>query len=82
MKKAYLISCSDHYSDRFEALAEGLRELGLESVYITSDFDHRHKIRYHSPVPGCVRFLCLHTVGIFRFQANFTCAFAQKASLS
>ncbi|MGI6315850.1 MAG: glycosyltransferase [Christensenellales bacterium] len=55
MKKAYLISCSDHYSDRFEALAEGLRELGLESVYITSDFDHRHKIRYHSPVPGCVQ---------------------------
>lgn len=52
MRKAYLVSCSDHYGDRLEALAEALREMGLEPVYMTSDFDHQRKVRCGCPVPG------------------------------
>ena len=43
MKKAYIISCSDHYGHRLWAVDEVLRGLGYETVYLTSDFDHNTK---------------------------------------
>ena len=42
-KKAYIISCSDHYGHRLWAVDNVLREMGYDTVYITSDFDHNTK---------------------------------------
>lgn len=42
-RKAYIISCSDHYGHRLWAVDAVLKEMGYDTVYITSDFDHNTK---------------------------------------
>ena len=46
MKKAYIVSCSDHYGHRLWAVDEVLKSLGYDTVYLTSDFDHNTKKVY------------------------------------
>lgn len=55
MSKAYLISCSDHYDHRMQYWDRSLRALGLETVYLTSDFSHSDKKPFCCAVPGCVQ---------------------------
>ena len=55
MKKAYLISCTNHYKDRICVVDEALKELGYETVYITSDFDHTKKETFECDIEGCVQ---------------------------
>lgn len=54
-KKAYLISCSDHYKFRLNVIDESLRSMGYETTYITSNFDHDTKSRFVSDVEGAVQ---------------------------
>lgn len=54
-KTAYLISCSDHYSHRMYMADGCLREMGYNTTYITSDFDHTAKQNFQCKVPGCVQ---------------------------
>ena len=54
-KRAYLISCSDHYDHRLHVAAHCLCRRGYETTYITSDFDHTAKARFTCSVPGCVQ---------------------------
>lgn len=54
-KTAYLISCSDHYSHRLHVADSCLREMGYQTTYITSDFDHTAKQTFLCNVPGCVQ---------------------------
>lgn len=54
-KKAYLISCSDHYGHRLFAADAALRASGYDTTYITSDFDHTSKKSFVCTVPGCVQ---------------------------
>ncbi len=42
-KKAYIVSCSDHYGHRLWAVDKVLKDMGYDTVYITSDFDHNTK---------------------------------------
>lgn len=46
MKKAYIVSCSDHYGHRLWAVDDVLKKLGYETIYLTSDFDHNTKKTY------------------------------------
>ena len=55
MKRAVLISCSDHYGHRLRLFDRVLREQGFETTYVTSDFDHTAKQVYVCGVPGCVQ---------------------------
>lgn len=54
-KKAYLISCSDHYSHRLHVPDGVLRSRGYDTIYITSDFDHASKEKFVCKVEGCVQ---------------------------
>jgi glycosyltransferase involved in cell wall biosynthesis len=54
-KKAYLISCSDHYSHRLHVVDAYLGSRGYDTTYITSDFDHTSKKVFDCDVPGCVQ---------------------------
>ena len=54
-KRAYLISCSDHYDHRLHVADTCLRSLGYETTYITSNFDHTAKTVFACKVPGCVQ---------------------------
>ncbi len=54
-KKAYLISCSDHYSHRLWAVDKVLKEMGYETVYITSDFNHDTKEVFTCKIENCVQ---------------------------
>lgn len=54
-KKAYLISCSDHYSHRLNVPDSALRGSGYKTTYITSDFDHASKVKFVCKVEGCVQ---------------------------
>ena len=54
-KTAYLISCSDHYSHRLHVADTCLRELGYQTAYITSDFDHTAKQAFTCSIPGCIQ---------------------------
>ena len=54
-KTAYLISCSDHYSHRLHVVDTCLRELGYQTAYITSDFDHTAKQVFTCSIPGCIQ---------------------------
>ena len=54
-KTAYLISCSDHYGHRLHVTDACLKQMGYETVYITSDFDHNTKTKYNCEVSGCVQ---------------------------
>ena len=54
-KKAYLISCSDHYDHRLHVADSCLRSRGYDTTYITSDFDHTGKAVFTCQVPGCVQ---------------------------
>ena len=54
-KKAYLISCSDHYDHRLHVADDCLRNRGYDTTYITSDFDHTGKAVFTCQVPGCVQ---------------------------
>ena len=53
--KAYLISCSDHYHHRLHVWDGVLKELGYETTYITSSFDHATKRPFTCQVEGCVQ---------------------------
>ena len=53
MKRAYLISCSDHYDHRMCYWDRSLRSLGFATTYLTSDFSHNGKMQFHCTVPGC-----------------------------
>ena len=54
-KKAYLISCSDHYGHRLWAMDKVLKQKGYETVYITSDFNHDTKEVFTCNVKNCVQ---------------------------
>ena len=54
-KKAYLISCSDHYDHRLHVADSCLRSRGYDTTYITSDFDHTGKAVFTCKVDGCVQ---------------------------
>lgn len=54
-KKAYLISCSDHYSHRLHGLDRCLCDSGFETTYFTSDFDHTSKKVFECKVENCVQ---------------------------
>lgn len=54
-KKAYLISCSDHYSHRLHVPDTVLNSCGYETIYITSDFDHVSKKKFICKVDSCVQ---------------------------
>ena len=54
-KKAYLISCSDHYGHRLHVADSCLRSRGYDTTYITSDFDHTGKAVFTCKVDGCVQ---------------------------
>lgn len=54
-KKAYLISCSDHFGHRLHTADACLKEMGYECVYITSNFDHFSKSEFKCDVEGCVQ---------------------------
>ena len=54
-KTAYLISCSDHYSHRLHVTDACLKQMGYETVYITSDFDHNTKEKFVCDVEGCIQ---------------------------
>lgn len=54
-KRAYLISCSDHYDHRLHAVDSCLRSRGYDTTYITSDFDHTGKTVFTCRVEGCVQ---------------------------
>ena len=54
-KTAYLISCSDHYGHRLHVTDACLKQMGYETVYITSDFDHNTKTKYNCEVSGCLQ---------------------------
>lgn len=53
MKRAYLISCSDHYDHRMCYWDRSLHSLGFTTTYLTSDFSHNGKVQFHCEVPGC-----------------------------
>ena len=55
MKKAYIVSCSDHYGHRLWAVDDVLKEQGFETVYITSDFDHNTKQPFVMKKENCVQ---------------------------
>ena len=42
-KKAYLITCSDHYKFRLNVVDESLQSVGYETTYLTSNYDHDTK---------------------------------------
>ncbi len=54
-KKAYLISCSDHYGHRLWAVDKVLKEMGYDTVYVTSDFNHDTKEAFTCKVENCVQ---------------------------
>lgn len=54
-KTAFLISCSDHYSHRLHVTDTCLKQMGYETVYITSDFDHNTKTKFVCNVDGCLQ---------------------------
>lgn len=54
-KKAYLISCSDHYGHRLHVVDGYFGSRGYDTTYITSDFDHTSKQKFTCCVPGCVQ---------------------------
>lgn len=54
-KTAYLISCSDHYAHRLDVTDYCLKQMGYDTVYITSDFDHFTKKKFKCEVEGCVQ---------------------------
>ncbi len=54
-KKAYLISCSDHYGHRLWAVDKVLKEMGYDTVYVTSDFNHDTKEVFTCKVENCVQ---------------------------
>lgn len=54
-KTACLISCSDHYGHRLHLFDGILKDMGYETTYITSDFDHTTKSVFQSNVPGAVQ---------------------------
>lgn len=54
-KKAYLISCSDHYKFRLNVIDESLRSIGYETTYLTSNYDHDTKSVFVSNVEGAVQ---------------------------
>ena len=54
-RKAYLISCSDHYDHRLHVVDTYLRDRGFDTTYITSDFDHTSKKQFVCSIPGCVQ---------------------------
>ena len=54
-KKAYLISCSDHYGHRLHVADSCLRSRGYDTTYITSNFDHTGKVVFTCKVDGCVQ---------------------------
>ena len=54
-KKAYLISCSDHYGHRLHVADSCLRSRGYDTTYITSNFDHTGKAVFTCKVDGCVQ---------------------------
>lgn len=54
-KKAYLISCSDHYDHRLHVADSCLRSRGYDTTYITSNFDHTDKKVFTCRVDGCVQ---------------------------
>ena len=58
-KKAYLISCSDHYDHRLHVVDAYLRSCSFDTTYITSDFDHTAKKIFRCAVPGCIQ---LHAI--------------------
>ena len=51
-KKAYLISCSDHYKFRLNVIDESIKALGYETTYLTSNYDHDTKSVFVSKVEG------------------------------
>lgn len=67
-KLAVLLSCSDHYGHRLFATDAALKELGYDTVYVTSDFDHNTKKPYACTVEDCVQ---LHAVP---YQKNLSAA--------
>ena len=54
-KKAYLISCSDHYKFRLNVIDESIRSMGYETTYITSNYNHDTKSVFVSKVEGVVQ---------------------------
>ena len=54
-KKAYLISCSDHYKFRLNVIDESLKSIGYETTYLTSNYDHDTKSVFVSNVEGAVQ---------------------------
>lgn len=54
-KKAYLISCSDHYKFRLNVIDESLKSIGYETTYLTSNYDHDTKSVFVSKVEGAVQ---------------------------
>ena len=54
-KKAYLISCSDHYKFRLNVIDDSLRSAGYETTYLTSNYDHDTKAEFVSDVEGAVQ---------------------------
>ena len=54
-KKAYLISCSDHYKFRLNTIDESIKSAGYETTYLTSDYDHDTKSVFVSDVAGAVQ---------------------------
>ncbi len=55
VKRAFLISCSDHYDDRLHLIDHCLKMRGFNTTYITSDFDHNGKKVFKCSVDGCVQ---------------------------
>ena len=54
-KKAYIISCSDHYVHRLWAVDKVLKEKGYDTVYITSDFNHDTKQTFTCKVENSIQ---------------------------
>ena len=54
-KKAFLISCSDHYNNRIHVMDHCLKLRGFDTTYITSDFDHNSKSTFVCAVKDCVQ---------------------------
>ena len=52
MKKACIISCSNHYQARLHIFDEYLKSIGYSTTYITSDFDHTAKTEFVCTVPA------------------------------
>lgn len=54
-KRAFLLSCSDHYKFRLHVVDKCLQAMGFETVYITSNYDHDTKAVFHCQVQNSIQ---------------------------